>query len=68
MPLLTKGGESIMISVATSGGPPKADPSWCKKYPHDMDCLGGDPLPMIFTIPCIGDYQWPVAIKNAQIS
>mmetsp|Transcript_9476 Transcript_9476/g.17182 ORF Transcript_9476/g.17182 Transcript_9476/m.17182 type:complete len:753 (-) Transcript_9476:120-2378(-) len=56
-PLLTKGGESIMINVATSGGPPKADPSWCEKYPHDTDCLGGDPLPMLFTIPRIGDYQ-----------
>jgi hypothetical protein len=25
-------------------------------------------FPMIFTIPRIGDYQWPVAIKNAQMS
>ncbi|KAL3775884.1 hypothetical protein ACHAWO_012902 [Cyclotella atomus] len=56
-PLLTKHGESIMVNVATTGGPPKADPSWCEKYPHDADCKGGDPLPMLFAIPRIGDYQ-----------
>ena len=32
-PYLTKGGKSIMIDVATGGGPPKADPAWCEKYP-----------------------------------
>ncbi len=56
-PLLTKHGESIMVNVATSGGPPKADPSWCEKYPFSEDCKGGDPLPMLFAIPRIGDYQ-----------
>jgi signal peptide peptidase-like protein 2B len=56
-PLLTKHGESIMVNVATSGGPPKADPSWCEKYPASADCKGGDPLPMLFAIPRIGDYQ-----------
>eukprot|EP00956_Cyclotella_meneghiniana_P038242 scaffold150817_cov36-Cyclotella_meneghiniana.AAC.1 len=56
-PLLTKHGESIMVNVATTGGPPKADPSWCEKYPNDADCKGGDPLPMLFAIPRIGDYQ-----------
>jgi len=56
-PLLTKHGESIMVNVATSGGPPKADPSWCEKYPSSADCKGGDPLPMLFAIPRIGDYQ-----------
>jgi signal peptide peptidase-like protein 2B len=56
-PLLTKHGESIMVNVATTGGPPKADPSWCEKYPFDADCKGGDPLPMLFAIPRIGDYQ-----------
>lgn len=56
-PLLTKHGESIMVNVATSGGPPKADPSWCEKYPFDSECKGGDPLPMLFAIPRIGDYQ-----------
>jgi signal peptide peptidase-like protein 2B len=43
-PLLSKHGESIMIHVATSGSPPKADPSWCEKYHHDVDCKGSDPL------------------------
>lgn len=49
--------KSVMIEVATSGGPPTADASWCEKYPNDRDCLGGDPLPMLFTIPRIWDYQ-----------
>ncbi|KAL3822118.1 hypothetical protein ACHAXA_011896 [Cyclostephanos tholiformis] len=56
-PMLTKHGESIMVNVATSGGPPKADPAWCEKYPFDINCKGGDPLPMLFAIPRIGDYQ-----------
>ncbi|KAL7500816.1 hypothetical protein ACHAWT_008992 [Skeletonema menzelii] len=56
-PLLTKHGESIMVNVATSGGPPKADPSWCEKYPSSEECKGGEPLPMLFAIPRIGDYQ-----------
>lgn len=46
-----------MITVATSGGPPTADPSWCEKYPTDKGCVGGDPLPMLFTIPRVFDYQ-----------
>lgn len=46
-----------MITVATSGGPPKADPSWCEKYPRDNDCKGGDPLPMLLTVPRLFDYQ-----------
>eukprot|EP00580_Thalassiosira_gravida_P016290 CAMPEP_0201665430 /NCGR_PEP_ID=MMETSP0494-20130426/6577_1 /ASSEMBLY_ACC=CAM_ASM_000839 /TAXON_ID=420259 /ORGANISM="Thalassiosira gravida, Strain GMp14c1" /LENGTH=569 /DNA_ID=CAMNT_0048144383 /DNA_START=19 /DNA_END=1728 /DNA_ORIENTATION=- len=56
-PLLTKHGESIMVNVATSGGPPKADPSWCEKYPFTSECKGGDPLPMLFAIPRLFDYQ-----------
>ena len=56
-PLLTKHGESIMVNVATSGGPPKADPQWCEKYPSSADCKGGDPLPMLFAIPRLFDYQ-----------
>lgn len=55
-PLLTKGGKSIMVDVATSGGPPTADPSWCEKYPEGPECQGGDPLPMLFTIPRINDF------------
>ena len=50
-------GKSVMIIVATSGGPPTADPSWCEKYPDDADCQGGDPLPMLLTMPRIGDYM-----------
>ena len=42
-PLLTKHGERIMVNVATSGGPPKADPAWCKKYPFDANCKGATP-------------------------
>mmetsp|Transcript_17687 Transcript_17687/g.20372 ORF Transcript_17687/g.20372 Transcript_17687/m.20372 type:complete len:727 (+) Transcript_17687:82-2262(+) len=55
-PLLFK-GQSVMITVATSGGPPKADPLWCEKYPNDSNCQGGDPLPMLLTVPRIFDYQ-----------
>lgn len=40
-PYLTKGGKSIMVDVATSGGPPTADPSWCEKYPDGAECKGG---------------------------
>ena len=50
-------GKSIMVTVATSGGPPTADPLWCEKYPSDKDCQGGDPLPMLLTIPRLFDYQ-----------
>lgn len=51
------GGESIMITVATSGGPPVADELWCEKYPYDPNCQGGDPLPMLLTIPRLFDYE-----------
>lgn len=50
-------GKSVMITVATSGGPPAADPTFCEKYPDDSDCQGGEPLPMLLTVPRIGDYQ-----------
>ena len=50
-------GKSVMITVATSGGPPTADPAWCEKYENDTGCQGGEPLPMLFQIPRIGDYQ-----------
>jgi Signal peptide peptidase len=49
--------KSVMITVATSGGPPSAGPEWCEKYPSDKDCQGGDPLPMLLTIPKLFDYQ-----------
>lgn len=50
-------GQSVMVTVATSGGPPTADPLWCEKYPSDKGCQGGEPLPMLLTIPRIADYQ-----------
>lgn len=53
-PLIFK--KSIMLTVATSGGPPKADALWCEKYPDDQDCQGGNPLPMLLTIPRLMDY------------
>ena len=49
-------GKSVMITVATSGGPPKADALWCEKYPSDKDCQGGNPLPMLLAIPKLFDY------------
>jgi signal peptide peptidase-like protein 2B len=51
------GGKSIMIDVATSGGPPQADPNWCEKYPRNAECRGGDPLPVLLTIPRFDDYR-----------
>lgn len=55
-PLIFK--KSVMIDVATSGGPPP-NPEWCEKYPDDPEnCQQrGNPLPMLFTIPRIADYQ-----------
>jgi len=50
-------GRSVMIEVATSGGPPVADELWCEKYPSDPDCRGGDPMPMLFSVPRLFDYQ-----------
>jgi signal peptide peptidase-like protein 2B len=49
-------GKSIMLTVATSGGPPTADPLWCEKYPSDEGCKGGDPLPMLLAVPRLWDY------------
>merc|ERR1719183_2116638 len=43
--------DSVMVTVATSGGPPKRSEEWCEKYPDDPDCQGGDPLPMLLTVP-----------------
>ncbi|KAL7557135.1 hypothetical protein ACA910_002417 [Epithemia clementina (nom. ined.)] len=50
--------KSVMLDVATSGGPPP-NPEWCEKYPDDpVNCQQrGNPLPMLFTIPRIADYQ-----------
>jgi len=56
-PLLTHGHKSIMVDVATSGGLPRAGPEWCEKYPNDISCLGGEPFPVLFTVPRFGDYR-----------
>lgn len=50
-------GDSVMITVATSGGPPDADPDYCEKYPGESQCQGGDPLPMLLTVPRVNDYR-----------
>lgn len=51
-------GESVMISVATSGGPEETDPDLCEKYPDNYSaCHQGQPLPMLLAIPRIGDYR-----------
>lgn len=47
---------SVMLTVATSGGPP-SDPDFCEKYPTESDCLRGDPLPMLFSLPNPLDYS-----------
>jgi signal peptide peptidase-like 2B len=54
-PLLFK-GKSVMITVATSGGR-TGDDLWCEKYPDDVNCQGGNPLPMLLTMPRFFDYQ-----------
>lgn len=50
-------GKSVMITVATSGGPPEMDAMYCEKYPTDPGCRGGDPLPMLLTVPRLFDYE-----------
>ncbi|KAG7341173.1 signal peptide peptidase [Nitzschia inconspicua] len=50
-------GKSVMITVATSGGPPEMDAMFCQKYPTDPGCRGGDPLPMLLTVPRLFDYE-----------
>jgi signal peptide peptidase-like 2B len=50
-------GKSVMITVATSGGPPEKDAMFCEKYPSDPGCRGGDPLPMLLTVPRLLDYE-----------
>ena len=48
--------ESVMIKVAT-GGVPKADATYCEKYPKDKDCQTREELPMLLILPRINDYQ-----------
>lgn len=46
-----------MVTVATGGGPPEASADYCEKYPSDSKCQGGNPLPLLLTIPHINDYR-----------
>ena len=55
-PLITRGGDSVMVTVATSGGQPE-DPEFCEKYPSEGDCWKGNPLPMLLVVPRINDYR-----------
>lgn len=50
-------GDSIMVTVATGGGGPEASADFCEKYPDDSKCQGGNPLPLLLTIPRINDYR-----------
>merc|ERR1712238_290419 len=50
-------GRSVMMDVATSGGSPTADYLWCEKYPNVEECKGGDPMPMLLSMPRINDYR-----------
>lgn len=47
---------SLFTQVAT-GGAPKADPTYCEKYPSDRDCKTREDLPMLLVLPRIHDYQ-----------
>jgi signal peptide peptidase-like protein 2B len=49
--------ESVMVTVATSGGAPEGSQDLCEKYPDDGQCQGGDPLPLLLTFPRIMDYR-----------
>ena len=50
-------GSSVMVDVATSGGPPD-DVQYCQKYPEDRaECNGGTPLPMLLILPKLADYR-----------
>lgn len=39
-----------------TGGAPKADETYCEKYPKDKDCHVRDTLPMLLVLPRINDY------------
>lgn len=51
------GGDSVMVTVATTGGPAAVSADYCEKYPSDGQCKEGQPLPMLLTIPRIDDYR-----------
>ena len=49
--------KSVMITVATGGDGPTEDPMVCEKYPDTDGCRVPNPLPMLFSVPKIDDYQ-----------
>lgn len=49
--------KSVMIEVATGGGGPTEDELTCEKYPDTPGCAANNPLPMLFQIVRIDDYQ-----------
>lgn len=49
--------KSVMITVATGGEGPTTDPMVCEKYPDTDGCAVPNPLPMLFSVPKINDYQ-----------
>ena len=51
------GGESVMGTVATSGGPGSWSADDCEKYPSESECRKGQPLPMLLSIPKINDFR-----------
>ena len=51
------GGDSVMVVVATSGGPADVSADFCEKYPSNSDCKQGQPLPMLLAIPKINDFR-----------
>jgi len=50
-------GSSVMVTVASGGSGPEASADYCEKYPDDSKCQGGNPLPLLLTIPRINDYR-----------
>jgi len=50
-------GDSVMVTVATSGGPGELSQDECEKYPFERECRKGQPLPMLLTLPKINDFR-----------
>lgn len=45
-----------MLHQVATGGTPKADPTFCEKYPTAHDCQTRDELPMLLILPRINDF------------
>jgi signal peptide peptidase-like protein 2B len=50
-------GNSVMVTVATGGGPADVSVDYCEKYPSDNQCRQGQPLPMLLALPKINDFR-----------